>query len=740
MSNIKTCPQITNKIQKTKVQPKAKITCNLTLTKEISSQIADTNINKEILPENDINMVRKQSREKCSAKYLRDIFFAQVNTALNQINNLQLNRTPEQMINMISGMEVKQRRLLWDYLENSITPHKPYKNYRDKFTKYCRDSQSKSKRLTEIERNINIIINFYKKALNQTFNQDFEVYTSQKVIEKVQVLTKEEQIIFWQNFHLLQPKTSIHCQKEYFRTRAQQVLFSERLSLKDKFLIKKYCLENDKQGYTDIATNLFDNYFANRNIFYWEIHRYAMHCKVYEMNKHNDRQNHGQNLQIMQAYELIDSYTLIYKHGLQEILKIDTTNFTPSQICQKINSMSRIDNKQFWKYLESVVQPKKTIHHFRRYYNNTYKRVLYPNRLTDDDKLLIIKQCSQITLSNATTMAKQIYNQYFVGNHIFFRDVYEIVFKTLLKFKQQSNTCSQMNLINQKQINKKERDYLHTIAYKKGLQMILDKDCSNLTNKQICQYILRLNTTDRKDFWKYILEKYSTSFGKDYFRTTFQQALYSYTLTEEDQQHIYKYLQECSNMTITQIVQQLMNGYFKNKDVFYWDVYYKVRTKSRQNKLDNKQNNEQQTQTQINKQQTINMRQLVYINSLQQITKNQCSNLTLKQLCEQILSLDSTQSQQFWKIVSNNIKPKKSPDAQKVYFHASFLQVMYSYSLTNEDKEQIYKYLRENDNLTQTEATQNIINEFFKDKDVFYYNVYKIVNNKRFKQRCISQK
>ncbi|CAL6106674.1 Hypothetical_protein [Hexamita inflata] len=185
-----------------------------------------------------------------------------------------------------------------------------------------------------------------------------------------------------------------------------------------------------------------------------------------------------------------------------------------------------------------------------------------------------------------------------------------------------------------------------------------------------------------------------------------------------------------------------MNGYFKNKDVFYWDVYYKVRTKSRQNKLDNKQNNkiyqnnEQQTQTQINKQQTINMRQLVYINSLQQITKKQCSNLTLKQLCEQISSLDSTQSNQFWKLVSNNIKPKKSPDAQKVYFNASFLQVMYSYSLTNEDKEQIYKYLRENDNLTQTEATQNIINEYFKDKDVFYYNVYKIVNNKRFQQRC----
>ncbi|CAL5996713.1 Hypothetical_protein [Hexamita inflata] len=56
---------------------------------------------------------------------------------------------------------------------------------------------------------------------------------------------------------------------------------------------------------------------------------------------------------------------------------------------------------------------------------------------------------------------------------------------------------------------------------------------------------------------------------------------------------------------------------------------------------------------------------------------------------------------------------------------------MFSYQLTSENKKYIQTFTKENSSITTTELTQQLLDSYFVGQDVFFYDVYNVISQKK---------
>ncbi|CAL5985085.1 Hypothetical_protein [Hexamita inflata] len=123
-------------------------------------------------------------------------------------------------------------------------------------------------------------------------------------------------------------------------------------------------------------------------------------------------------------------------------------------------------------------------------------------------------------------------------------------------------------------IHAKLTDTMCTEVFKEILTIFLKTSMKNKTSKELCLIIDNLN--DSTEFWRLVENKILShnqfiTHTRLYYRMHYKQALYSEKLNEADCQYLEQYYEE-HDLTISELVQQLMGSYFKYRDIFPYEV------------------------------------------------------------------------------------------------------------------------------------------------------------------------
>ncbi|CAL5998355.1 Hypothetical_protein [Hexamita inflata] len=83
----------------------------------------------------------------------------------------------------------------------------------------------------------------------------------------------------------------------------------------------------------------------------------------------------------------------------------------------------------------------------------------------------------------------------------------------------------------------------------------------------------------------------------------------------------------------------------------------------------------------------------IYKEILNIIQLEDCSEKSPKEICQMILQLDQTTSKRFWELVVSQTLTNYMQ--QKSYFRVQYCQVLFSEKLTDDDKQNIFKYVED---------------------------------------------
>ncbi|CAL6028931.1 Hypothetical_protein [Hexamita inflata] len=105
----------------------------------------------------------------------------------------------------------------------------------------------------------------------------------------------------------------------------------------------------------------------------------------------------------------------------------------------------------------------------------------------------------------------------------------------------------------------------------------------------------------------------------------------------------------------------------------------------------------------------------IFEESLNSINYNK-RKLTFRQICETYYDLIEEEQKMFWTFLN-----------QKTGKSISNLKHIYTYHLNSEDKQNIKQYVEANSHQSVKELVNNLVNNQFQGKDVFYYEIYHVV-------------
>ncbi|CAL5996729.1 B-box-type_zinc finger [Hexamita inflata] len=464
---------------------------------------------------------------------------------------------------------------------------------------------------------------------------------------------------------------------------------------------------------------------------------------------------------------------------------VDHSLKTPKELCQIINQWTAKEKMKFWKHLEKYIDPSKTHIHQQEHYQKQYERHLYSECLSQDD----IQYIGEFYQKNIDLLLceqkQQLMDGHFKNRDIFHYDVYKRL--SLCKKNQQQiqsnsidivqnqqqssskcttklitlleeNQCIQMkkinnisNVVNSDEQDKQtfqrkqqiDRTNYHTTIYQYTLTLLTNQDCGLLSPQQICEQIDTLDETQKQKFWQLVFEHIQPQKQKydlrKYYKNTYQKALYN-PITDLDKKFIKTF---CSNLkeipTNKEVTNQLMESQFKDKNLFYFDVYYQVRNDMKNMKQQKPKTNTQHITSQLahKVEKSVETKLLisaqrrsektqVYKEILNIIQQEDCSEKSPKEICQMILQLDQTTSKRFWQIVVSQTLTNYMQ--QKTYFRVQYCQVLFSEKLTDDDKQNIFKYVEDKLSVTTTELTQQLFSSYFKERDLFFYEVYKQIS------------
>ncbi|CAL6025284.1 Hypothetical_protein [Hexamita inflata] len=265
---------------------------------------------------------------------------------------------------------------------------------------------------------------------------------------------------------------------------------------------------------------------------------------------------------------------------------------------------------------------------------------------------------------------------------------------------------------------------MYTQLYKDSLQNLLKLNMQNKSNKELCEIIDNLQNQNK--LWKlvctlmksYQTKKTNMETVKVYYMYFYRQALFSERLIEADCKYLEQYL-ERSDLKISVLVQKLMEGYFKDRDIFSYEVIRKLHQieqllqKKRQEEKKNlvRQKNLEQQQKKyedlLSKQQSINNGELISSNQISE-PENQ----------QQLQIYNSNEQQQF----DTSDKYHQNMQLSQIQQQDQYNNVL-GMSLNQMDKQYIQALVHNNRNKSIIQITEELIETYFLNANIFILDI-----------------
>ncbi|CAL6070773.1 Hypothetical_protein [Hexamita inflata] len=595
----------------------------------------------------------------------------------------------------------------------------------------------------------------YCNALSYLFNLKIN-QNPQLACYAIRSLNQFQQLSFWQYVcQMREPRRSVNELKQHYRNVYLRIQYTGYINEADKLIIKDYCNQHQTQLPLVSCNQLLNSHFKDRDILPTRL--WFQSTQNYKfMPKQSYLTQQVQQLQIKTRQRFIEQsvyYTKVYQEGLNQIFKEDHNQKTPKELCQIINQWTAKEKMKFWKHLEKCVDPSKTSTHQRQHYQKSYERHLYSECLSQED----IQYIREFYQNNQNLLLceqrQQLMNGYFLNRDIFDNDVYKQLSlckknkllrsnsnsKDIISIKQQYDPEKQQTFRVKQQIEITDRN---TSIYKTALKLLTNTQSEHLSPKLICETINSLSEEQSKQFWLLVQENTFPERNiydlRKYYKGSYLRALYD-QLTQEDKQYIKEF---CKNLKEIQnykdVTNQLIKSYFKGRNIFHLDVYFQIRNAFQQkaNKESRQINSQQkllktkQKQVQEIEQQTpIDRKTQMYKEILNIIQQEDCSVKSPQEICQMIQQLDKITSRRFWEIAVS--QTQTNTKQQQSYFQVYYCSVLFSDKLTSNDKSYIHNYIKDKLNITTTELTQLLLDTYLKDRDVFYYDVYNYVSQRK---------
>ncbi|CAL5996601.1 B-box-type_zinc finger [Hexamita inflata] len=264
-----------------------------------------------------------------------------------------------------------------------------------------------------------------------------------------------------------------------------------------------------------------------------------------------------------------------------------------------------------------------------------------------------------------------------------------------------------------------------TQLYKETLNKLQSENYSQKSPKEVCLLILSLDKTMSTQFWNHItLESkqksiYKVYAPKTYFQQQYCKVMYSYQLTEEDKQFILNFAQNNLTTPTIELTQQIFNSYFKDKDVFFYDIYYIIQRQER-NSITKRSN-----YFQCESKKLLMSYTEIYRQGLHYVYKQDFKDKPPHEICNLISQLSKNLSLKFWFYLVKNITPKTDIFALRSYF-SSYAKNYCTDKLNEDDIAQIAKAYEQNVNigLNRQQIAQQINNTLFQNRCIYFRELH----------------
>ncbi|CAL6027490.1 Hypothetical_protein [Hexamita inflata] len=191
--------------------------------------------------------------------------------------------------------------------------------------------------------------------------------------------------------------------------------------------------------------------------------------------------------------------------------------------------------------------------------------------------------------------------------------------------------------------------------YNYALGLIGVNCCSH---QELARTINEMNQKDQQMFWKYVSAhtRLTIITLKQFFIRTYMKVLHSDHVNEQDKKFILQYCKQNNNYSVTEITNQLLKEQFSKRDIYFWDLYKVIVCIARL--LTEKYNYSFKNMQKYNEHNKY-LTQLYKLGLTKVISNEDHSNLTQKQICDQINTLNRFQRNIFWQYVSFHHQPNQ---------------------------------------------------------------------------------
>ncbi|CAL6087300.1 Hypothetical_protein [Hexamita inflata] len=540
--------------------------------------------------------------------------------------------------------------------------------------------------------------------------------------------------------------------------------------------------QHEKYNSTDIQSTPLE-YFDNT---------YKLANKSQIKPKEQSEQTCVRTLKLQQIVSQTNynQHTELYKSGLQYIYSQSHVDKTPKDLRDEINKLNIEHQKLFWGYIQANSQPKRLVSFLKQYFNDTYCAPTYSDKINDEDKEYIINYVVENNELLVIQLTKQLMNNYFKSRDILQRAVYNYVEKIKKRKAVQNLILTQNNTKRQNQIldtsNSEQSQYVDndmneqstnvksttslrynqiqdngnseqsqnttvdlsglkknqdkltfvksTQVYKNSLEIILQKDCSQKTPKELCECINKLEADSLKQFWSYVVSNFTPQKTlqhlRTYYKRSYECVLYSDKLNDEDRTLIHQYIDKSNTQTTTQQVNYLLKNHFKKRDIFPQAIQqfiinqkaYSKNIKVKQLKQNIPKMYSDNTHNYSFIKQKHNLKDFYsayYKQSLSYVLTQDCSEMQDPEILKTVQNLNEDQSEQFWNHLQSIVIPEKTVKGLKKYFRLRYQVVMYSECLNQNDRTYIKNLIREQSQLTRKELLEFIMEKQFKNRNIY---------------------
>ncbi|CAL6020307.1 Hypothetical_protein [Hexamita inflata] len=549
-----------------------------------------------------------------------------------------------------------------------------------------------------------------------------------KLIDKQIYQLDNQSQDFWKFVESQMPGKTISQIKSFYKATYKKEC-GQQLTDEEIEYIKKFSEEKASTMSTvEIAKQLKQTYFLGKFVQLKLI--FSLVLQYTKSTNQKLIKDHGE-----QTNERITYFTQMYKKTLLESLNLDFHNKSLKEICSTIDSFNSIKQQEFWKYLEKIVEPKKTISQLKQYYKFYYQRVLYTDSLTHADKQYMAKLWeTKKDIMIQSQFAKELMTTYFKGRDIFYYDVYAFANQKLpINKKTREEIKTNETSI---QYNRDKRYEKFTVILQNAMTKYLKiKEANSFSTKQICKRINELDQKKFKDFFEYIQrQKPGPNLNTvpkliNYFKLSYQRVLYDEHLNEQDRANIINFIQNRDpEQTRSELASAIWEKYFTNRQIFRFEVEVFINSKIAQ--LQKQSNITLPKKNKIISQQLVQKYTEIYANTLKEFTTKKNIKQEPLELIKIIDTFDNDKLLEFFRKVRDAMDPNKQTHLVKAYYQQSYRRLACTYHLTEEDKKLITKVCLEQNGELVGELTKQIFNKHFKDKNLLYHELYNFIKHR----------